>query len=168
LIAWNSYRRVATHMAAAVAAAVIAVGAVACGSDDDSDGGDDSTEAQVQAVLDDYGAALREADGRTACTLMSEEGKRQYEQLGQSLLKSGEDYAREFKRNGLDGTCAGTVTATMKSDKLVEDLDPRVLSVRVTGGTAVVTAKSSHDPKPERARLVKEGGTWKVLAWYTN
>jgi hypothetical protein len=145
---------------AGVVVATLAAGGVGCGGSDDDDaaaGGSD--EEAVTAVLDEMGARFGEEDYAGACELMTREARAQLSASAAQLGVTGGD-------SPVAG-CDEVFAASAGQGKLFEDLDPEVTAVEVDGDRATVTADQSHDAKPAQAQLLREGGEWKVVTYFT-
>ena len=148
-------------VAFAVSAALV-VGAAACGdSDSEGDGASGagqtsaaaqgSDERELRAVIAKFGQAIGDADGESACSLMTKEAQTQF---------------AGYASAGVGGCIEGFRTV-MKSE-VVEDLTPRVDDIRIDGGKAVVFSGPSDVKDPTTARFAKQEGAWKVALWFTN
>lgn len=186
-------KRLASASLVGAIAIVLAVGAGACGGSEDGEDGAADRGGAREAPPDGTGAddddadggagadgaaAGRSADEREAVRVMREMGARMEAgdyagvcelmataAMEQLVAGSGE---RGGGRGGDSVQRCADMLAEMFGDGVDENLDPPVTSVEVSGDRAVVTAKPSKDEPPQRARLRREGGEWRVVTFYTN
>ena len=153
-------------LAAGLAVAALAFGVAACGDSDDNGGSDGaaasggSDEEAVTAVLDEMGARLADEDYAGACELMATEARKAFVATASQMGVDTE--------GSPEAVCGKVFAASAQQVTLQADLEPEITSVKIAGGQATVTATQSHDDKPAKAQLLREGGGWRVVTYYTN
>lgn len=141
------------RLVAALTVVAFALGAAACGSDDDAGGGSDDgatevdagrAERQIAAAYEGYIDALRARRWREACAAYAR------------------DYAKAYPGQiGLADTCVGTVRA--EYGPLEELRPPRVVDVRVDGpAKGIVFVRARTDGNTTPLAVVKEDGRWRL------
>jgi ketosteroid isomerase-like protein len=142
--------------AAAIAtAATLALGAAACGGDDDN--GDTSAakdRQQARAAVESLYAAIADGDAERVCEHLNENAQKQ---LAAGAL-GGEQ----------SGTCAesfqGFLDQAEEAGGLDLTLKAKVQSVTVTGDTAVAKVTFGNDARKGDIPLEKVDGEWKLEA----
>lgn len=116
--------------------------------DSGTSSGQASERAQVRALMTRFADAVTARDVEEGCALSAQALQQQFAQLG-----------------GPEGDCAAGLRL-LAGDKLVEDLDPRIISITVDGDEAEIVGWVSHLKERQTARFVQEAGEWKLLRWF--
>jgi cyclophilin family peptidyl-prolyl cis-trans isomerase len=124
------------HCIAALVAAALVAG---CGTSD---------QDKIAAVLRDYNAALVDGDGKKACALFDDAGRRR-------LVSSLKQLAPRSSATACEGLVKDVSSTISANDgKRIKGI--KIRDVRVKGARA--TAQSGV-----RTTLVKQGGSWKIV-----
>ena len=154
--------------AARVATGLLLVAwAVGCGDSDDGAGGASTAalsgdEQEIRATLSDMGERMAASDGAGVCEYLTSSASRHIVAATRRLAEEPGGFASKA-----DAASCATVYDSILSGKVIEDFDPRILSVRINGERAVVAARSSHDKQQRQyAQLARENGQWRVALWF--
>lgn len=150
-----------TWFLSVIVAAVFAISASGCGSSEgDSDaneggsGNATAAEREVRELIRQVGAAIENQDIERFCQFLTPAAREQGVQLGKQLGVRGST------------TCSETLGALLRTGTFVEDPHPRIVSIEVAGGRAVVVADVSHERANQKGTFVRRDGRWRVAAWF--
>jgi hypothetical protein len=146
-----------TRMGCAVVACfVLAMGAAACGSNDETADASTPAEREIRAAVENIASAMRSQDGELACAHFS------------ATVRSG------FAAQGKD--CASGFHALVRSPTFSEDPNPEIRGIEVRGKTAIVrglgrqrapgSTQKQERPRAQTAEAVEENGKWKISEWF--
>lgn len=148
--------------------ALLAAWVVGCGGTEDASDGDSVAkssvdEQEIRETLAAMGERMAARDGAGACGYLTQDARRQIVATTRRLAAAGGGFAsKEDAAN-----CTTAYGAVLSSRNPIEDLDPRIVSVRVRGDRAVVAARSSHDTEQRQyALLEREDGRWRLALWF--
>ncbi len=130
-------------------ALVLALGAMACGSDDGNGGGGDD-RAEARATVESLYASIREGDAAGVCSTLTEPAQEQIAAGGLGAKKQSCTDAFQAFLDQADK--AGGLNLTLKA---------KVESVKVDGDKAVAKVSFGKGPSGE-IPLVKNGDEWKL------
>jgi hypothetical protein len=143
--------------AALATAAVLALGAAACGgSDDNGDGGNasgGSDREQARATVEALYAAIADGDAERVCEQLNERAQNQLAEGG--LGKESSSCSESFQGFLDEAEKAGGLNLTLKA---------KVKSVKVTGDTAVAQVTFGGQGRDGEIPLEKVDGEWKLEA----
>lgn len=137
---------VLTHsraVAAMLATCAVAVPVAGCGGSGGSGGGGDQKE--IQALVEDFSAALLDTDGAKTCDLLT-------------------DKAINDLTGGDRAGCAKVIDgAGEPGDADKKQLaNPKVTELKVDGDTATAKITTDGDSDPAGTQFKKVGGEWKI------
>jgi len=134
-------------LTAALAAAVVTV--VGCG-DDGNDGS--SNEAEIEAVVSDYGVAIADGDATEACALLAPAGQRQIEQQQATLTKQPIDSCP---------AAVSSLTRSLSPEDAQASREIELKQIEVDGDSATARVVDGNG-----VRLVRSGEEW-LIAGFT-
>jgi len=150
-------KRLTLWLALAVSVTAIAMGAVACGSDDDATGdgaqaadtgstAGGSDEEQIRAAYDQLTKSVKAGDAKKACAVMTDAAQKQLK-IAVKPIRSCEQ---------------GVKLVAERIDDAASATPSRVARVAVDGSRARLTVKTPGRAGSNAIVMVKRGGAWKA------
>jgi hypothetical protein len=135
----------------------VALGGVACGSEDDGGGATagsaSSDEQQIRDSISTMQKAMNERDWESVCDVLAKEPRK--------IAKQAEGHP----------TCEQGIGDLLTDDATGTDVNEEsesisIDTVEINGDRALVTGTQLDQKGLQRATVVREGGSWKIASWF--